>query len=36
MKLGCKTKFAKIETQFVVGDAIYSNCQQSVLVKYSL
>ncbi|GHT43287.1 type II restriction endonuclease TdeIII [Bacteroidia bacterium] len=25
-----KTKFAKVETQFVVGDAIYGNCQQSV------
>jgi type II restriction enzyme len=25
-----KTKFAKVETQFIVGDAIYSNCQQSV------
>jgi type II restriction enzyme len=25
-----KTKFAKVETQFIVGNAIYSNCQQSV------
>ncbi|MDR2836340.1 MAG: TdeIII family type II restriction endonuclease [Bacteroidales bacterium] len=27
-----KTKFAKVETQFVVGGAIYSNCQQSVQI----
>ena len=25
-----KTKFAKVETQYVVGDCIYKNCQQSV------
>ena len=25
-----KTRFAKVETQFVVGNAIFSNCQQSV------
>jgi type II restriction enzyme len=25
-----KTQFAKVETQFVVGNSIYSNCQQSV------
>jgi type II restriction enzyme len=25
-----KTKFTKVETQFFVGDAIFSDCQQSV------
>ncbi len=30
MKLDCKTKFAKVNAPFIVGNAIYSNCQQSV------
>lgn len=25
-----KTKFAKVETQYIVGDCIYKNCQQSI------
>ncbi len=25
-----KTQFAKVETQFIVGDSIFSNCQQSI------